>query len=182
MNVVLASRSPRRIELLGRAGIGVTVDPADVDESPRPGETPADYAVRIASDKLRAVTSRHRGETVVAADTTVTVDGVILGQPTDDDDARRMLSLLSGRAHRVLTAVAASVQGADRSTLVTSTVTFRSLPPGRIDWYVATGEPRGKAGSYAVQGLGQTLVAGVAGSLTNVIGLPVPETLALLVP
>ena len=182
MNVVLASRSPRRTELLDRAGVGVTVDPADIDESPWVGESPADYAVRIASDKLRAVASRHPGATVVAADTTVTVDGVILGQPVDDDDARRMLSMLSGRAHLVLTAVAVSVDGGHRSALVTSTVTFRRLSPGRIDWYVATGEPRGKAGSYADQGLGQSLVAGVAGSLTNVIGLPVPETLALLVP
>lgn len=182
MNVVLASRSPRRTELLVRAGIGVTVDPADVDESPRTGESPADYAARVASDKLRAVAHRHTGETVIAADTTVTVDGVILGQPVDDDDARRMLSLLSGRAHRVHTAVAVSADGVLRSTVVTSTVTFRRLSPDRIGWYVATGEPRGKAGSYAVQGLGQTLVAGVAGSLTNVIGLPVAETLALLAP
>lgn len=180
--LVLASRSPRRVELLQRAGLDPVVDPADIDESPRAGESPREYAMRVATEKLHAVASRHRSATVVAADTTVDADGAILGQPVDDDDARRMLSLLSGRTHQVHTAVAVAHGGETRTCLVTSLVTFRRLGPDRVEWYVRTGEPRGKAGAYAVQGLGVVLVAGVRGSLTNVIGLPVPETLALLVP
>lgn len=168
--------------MLSRAGIDLVVDPADIDESAAEGESPRDYAARVAGEKLHVVAARHPGATVVAADTTVDKDGVILGQPVDDDDARRMLSLLSGSAHLVHTAVAATVRGQVRTCLVTSRVTFRPLGTDRVEWYVATGEPRGKAGSYAVQGLGGALVAGVQGSLSNVIGLPMPETLALLVP
>lgn len=180
--LVLASRSPRRIELLRHAGLEPVVDPADIDESALRGESPRDYAGRIAGEKLRVVSSRHPAATVVAADTTVDAGGTILGQPVDDADARRMITLLSGTTHLVHTAVAATVGGQVRTCLVTSRVTFRRLGPERVEWYVATGEPRGKAGAYAVQGLGLALVAGVHGSLTNVIGLPVPETLALLVP
>ena len=158
------------------------VDPADIDESPRTGEGPVDYVARVAAEKLAAVSGRHPGGTVVAADTTVDLDGTVLGQPVDAAAARRMLGLLSGRTHSVHPAVAVSFRGEVRTALVTSTVAFRQLSPERIDWYVGTGEPFGKAGSYAVQGLGLVLVSHVRGSLTNVIGLPVPETLALLAP
>lgn len=180
--LVLASRSPRRIELLRRAGLDPAVDPADVDESVLGDESPLGHVTRLAAEKLGVVAARHPGATVVAADTTVDVDGMILGQPVDDADARRMLSLLSGRTHMVHTAVAVHGLGASRGVTVSSAVTFRHLDPARVDWYVATGEPAGKAGSYAVQGFGLALVAGVRGSLTNVIGLPLPETLALLAP
>lgn len=180
MALVLASRSPRRIELLERAGLQLTVDPADIDESPRATESAEEYVARIATDKLRAVASRHPGMDVIAADTTVALDGDILGQPIDDDDARRMLGALSGRTHQVHTAVAAVVNGEVRTVSVTSAVTFATLTAARIEWYVGTGEPRGKAGAYGIQGCGIALVARVDGSLTNVIGLPVPQTLALL--
>ena len=180
--LVLASRSPRRIELLRRAGLDPVVDPADIDEAPLPGEVPREYVARVALGKLAAIAPRHPSSTVVAADTTVDAGGTILGQPVDDDDARRMLSLLSGMTHEVHTAVAVATGGETRSCLVTSRVAFRRLDPDRVDWYVRTGEPQGKAGAYAVQGMGVVLVAGVWGSLTNVIGLPVPETLALLAP
>lgn len=178
--VVLASRSPRRIELLTRAGVEVLGDPADIDETQLPGESAVDYVSRMATGKLAEVARRHPGRTVVAADTTVELDGTILGQPVDGADARRILGLLSGRAHTVRTSVAARVGGTDRAVTVETLVTFRPLSAPRIDWYVATGEPAGKAGAYAVQGLGMALVASVRGSLSNVIGLPVAETLGLL--
>ena len=177
---VLASRSPRRIELLARAGVDVTVDPADIDESQFPGESARDYVVRMASAKSAVVAQRHPGCTVIAADTTVDLGGEVLGQPADDDDARRILTALSGRTHTVRTAVSVRDAGTERTAVVETLVTFASLSPARIDWYVASGEPAGKAGAYAVQGLGMALVAGLSGSLTNVVGLPVPETLALL--
>lgn len=178
--LVLASGSPRRRELLGRAGIVPLVDPAGTDETVAAGEDPAVYARRVASEKLEAVVARHPGRDVLAADTVVDLDGAVLGQPVDDDDARRMLGMLSGRTHSVHTAVAALVDGHVRILTVTSRVTFRRLGTARVEWYVGTGEPRGKAGGYAVQGLGVALVAGVAGSLSNVVGLPVPETLHLI--
>ena len=178
--LVLASGSPRRRELLEAAGITVVVDPAGTDETVAPGETPVAYAQRVAAEKLAAVAGRHPGSDLLAADTVVDLDGTVLGQPTDDADARRMLMLLSGRSHLVHTAVVARVGGESRSVTVTSSVTFRFLDPDRVGWYVATGEPRGKAGGYAVQGLGMSLVAGLAGSFTNVVGLPVPQTRRLL--
>lgn len=178
--LVLASGSPRRRELLVAAGITVIVDPAGTDETVVAGEVPVAYAQRVAAGKLAAVAVRHPGRDVLAADTVVDLDGTVLGQPVDDADARRMLTLLSGRSHLVHTAVVARVGGEARAVTVTSRVTFGPLDPGRVGWYVGTGEPRGKAGGYAVQGLGIALVAGVTGSLSNVIGLPVPETRRLL--
>ena len=178
---VLASRSPRRIELLTRAGVTVTVDPADIDESQFPGESATGYVSRMAASKLSAVVDRHHGATVIAADTTVDLDGEILGQPADDDDARRILGQLSGRTHTVRTAVAVGhPDGTTAHCVVETLVTFRPLGARDISWYVATGEPAGKAGAYAVQGLGMALVSSVRGSLSNVVGLPVGETLALL--
>lgn len=178
--LVLASASPRRLALLRTAGLAPVVDPAGADESVHPGENPVDYARRVASAKLAAVCARHAGGTVVAADTVVDVDGDVLGQPRDRTDALAMLARLSGRTHLVHTAVAVGADGDMRGTVVTSEVTFRRLDPARMDWYVGTGEPVGKAGGYAVQGLGAALVAHVRGSFTNVIGLPVPETLSLV--
>jgi septum formation protein len=178
--LVLASASPRRLALLRAAGLSPTVDPSGADESVLPGEDPRGYARRVASAKLAAVCARHPGGTVLAADTVVDVDGDVLGQPRGRADALTMLARLSGRTHLVHTAVEVRAGGDLRGTLVTSEVTFRRLDPVRMDWYVGTGEPVGKAGGYAVQGLGSALVAGVRGSFTNVIGLPVPEALALL--
>lgn len=178
--LVLASGSPRRRELLERAGIAHVVDPAGTDETFVAGEDPVGYARRVAAEKLAAVAARHPGVDVLAADTVVDLDGTVLGQPVDDADAGRMLRMLSGRTHSVHTAVVALVGGETRAVTVTSRVTFRTLAPVRVEWYVGTGEPRGKAGGYAVQGLGMALVAGVSGSLSNVIGLPVARTLLLL--
>ena len=181
MRVVLASRSPRRLELIARIGVEPVVVPADIDESPIAGEQPHRYVERLALEKARAVRARSHGDDVVlAADTTVDVDGRILGQATDENEARGFLRVLSGRAHRVHTGVAVISPRGEVSLVVTSIVMFRPVTDETLDWYLGTGEWQGKAGAYAVQGLGGTLVEGVRGSLTNVIGLPLRETARLL--
>jgi septum formation protein len=173
---VLASGSPRRQELLAQLGLTFAAVTPDVDETPRPGERPADLVRRLAAAKAAAVD----GDPVLAADTTVEVDGEILGKPLGDEDARRMLRLLSGRAHRVHTGVA--VRAGERLGLdvVTTIVTFVPLQPAVIEWYVATGEPRDKAGAYAVQGRGSVFVERVRGSVSNVVGLPLTSVARLL--
>ena len=186
--LVLASRSPRRLDLLARLGIVPVVDPADLDETPTPGESPVHYVERLALDKARAVAARHPGARVLGADTTIDLDGAIVGQPADDAEARAILKSLSGRVHRVHTAVALVTgtappnrdRAAESVRVVTSLVSFQPLADALVDWYVATGEPRGKAGAYAVQGLGAALVTGVRGSMSNVVGLPLRETADLL--
>ncbi len=199
VRIVLASASPRRVQLLRSLGLDVEVRPADIDESVRTGESPVDYVRRLSVEKAAAA-SPVPGEVVIGADTTVAVDGAALGKPTDGVDARRMLRSLSGRDHRVHTGVTVAIAGpthldagrtrsshaatglaeASRTDVVTTTVRFVGLDDPTIDWYVATGEPFGKAGAYAIQGAGGALVAGVEGSVTNVIGLPLAETLTLL--
>ena len=178
--IVLASRSPRRIELLARLGIEPEVVPADIDETPLAGETPVAYVERLARAKATTVQQRTNAEVVLGADTTVDVNGIILGQPVDHDDMRRMLRMLSARTHRVHTAVAVIARGTINSQVVTSLVTFHPVTDETLEWYIGTGEPEGKAGSYAIQGLGGTLVDGVRGSMSNVIGLPLRETAILL--
>jgi septum formation protein len=184
--LVLASASPRRSELLRSVGLEFDVLPADIDESTRAGETPSQYVARLSSEKAAAIAERMAGEAViVAADTTVDVDGQILEKPTDDDDARRMLQLLSGRTHLVHTGVTvtwfpeAPARGTE-TVVVETAVEFVAMTAATIDWYVGTGEPFGKAGAYAIQGAGGALVRRLEGSVTNVIGLPLAETLALL--
>jgi septum formation protein len=184
--LVLASASPRRSELLRSVGLEFDVLPADIDESARPGELPADYVKRLSGEKA-AVVAGCIGEDaiVVAADTTVDVDGLILEKPLDDADAHRMLALLSGRTHLVHTGVTVirssgvGSRGAGAAVVETS-VEFVELTPQIIAWYVGTGEPFGKAGAYAIQGAGGALVRRLDGSVTNVIGLPLAETLDLL--
>ncbi len=181
--IVLASRSPRRVELLTQLGIAPEVVPADIDESPLEGESPVDMVRRLAIAKAVAVAERTGGtDTVLAADTTVDLDGISFGQPVDDAEAAQMLRRLSGRTHRVHTAVAVVAPGdqVPNVEVVTSLVTFQPLNDHVVEWYVSTGEPRGKAGGYAVQGLGATLVAAVRGSWSNVVGLPLAETARLL--
>lgn len=173
VRLVLASASPRRAELLTAAGFVFAVDPADTDESVRPGEGAREYAVRVAQDKAAAVWPRHPGAYVIAADTIVVVDGAILGKPQDDADASRMLGLLSGREHDVVTAVVVQQGGDARCGVASTQVTFGWLTPDEIAWYVASGEPRGKAGAYAIQGLASRFVTGIVGSYSNVVGLPV---------
>lgn len=181
LHVVLASRSPRRIELIAQLGITADVVPADIDETPLTGEEPAQYVKRLASSKARAVQERLATDALVlGADTTVDLDGVIFGQPVDETEARRMLKALSARTHRVHTGVAVIGPERSESLVVTSMVTFEPVTDALLDWYIGTGEWQGKAGAYAVQGLGGTLVEGVRGSLSNVIGLPLRETAQLL--
>jgi septum formation protein len=176
--LTLASASPRRRELLAALGFALEVRPARADETPHPGEAAGPYARRVAREKARAVD----GAVVVAADTTVVVDGEILGKPRDAADAARMLRRLSGRAHQVMTAVCVRRPAIRLELdLVASTdVEVAELPEAAIAWYVATGEPLDKAGAYAVQGRFGAFVRAVHGSITNVIGLPLDETLALL--
>jgi septum formation protein len=189
MRVVLASQSPRRRELLASVGVSVEVRPSTTDESVRPGEGADAYVRRLAREKAEAVPASP-GELVLAADTAVVLGAEILGKPRDEADARRMLRALSGSTHVVLTGVHARVHarvhpgpGAEarsETIAVSSAVRFVTLSDARIAWYVATGEPLDKAGAYAVQGAGGSLVRGVAGSVSNVVGLPLAETLALL--
>ena len=179
-HIVLASRSPRRVQLLAELGIEPVVDPADVDETPRQNEDPVAYVQRVAADKARRVAQRHSGATVIAADTTVDIDGRILGQPLDIDDARTMLRTLSARTHRVHTAVVVIDAQSERADVVTSLVTFQPLDDETLKWYLSTGESLGKAGAYAVQGHGSVLVERVQGSMSNVVGLPLASTARLL--
>jgi len=178
--LILASASPRRAELLAAAGIECSVRPVEVDERPLDGEAPPDYVVRVARDKARAC-SRTPEDLILAADTAVVIDGLILGKPADDADAARMLRLLSGRVHTVLTGVV--VREGEREAVATeaTAVSFESLSEDEIGWYVASGEPRDKAGAYAVQGLASRFVTRVDGSYSNVVGLPVAQVYRMLV-
>jgi septum formation protein len=181
LRVVLASRSPRRIELISQLGVIAEVVPADIDETPLLGEEPVEYVKRLASSKARAVQERLSTDALVlGADTTVDLDGVICGQPVDETEARRMLKALSARTHRVHTGVAVVGPERSESLVVTSMVTFEPVTDAILDWYIGTGEWQGKAGSYAIQGLGGTLVAATRGSMSNIIGLPLQETARLL--
>lgn len=182
MQLVLASASPRRAELLRTAGFTFEVRPADVDETPRPAEPPATYALRVARDKALAAAERvnRHDAWILAADTVVVVDGRILGKPTGPADARRMLSLLSGVVHQVLTAVVVRHAGSETSEVVSTRVHFTALSAAEIDWYVETGEPDGKAGAYAIQGLGSRFVDWIEGSWSNVVGLPVATVYRML--
>ena len=179
--VVLASRSPRRIDILNQLGVEHVVIPADIDESPLADEDPMSYVQRLAIEKARAVLARvDSTSTVLAADTTVDVDGQILGQPIDEADSRRMLQLLSGRTHQVHTGVAVISATGESVEVVTSQVTFVDISQTLLDWYLETGESAGKAGSYAIQGHGASLVLATEGSMSNIIGLPKAQTVRLL--
>jgi septum formation protein len=172
--IILASASPRRAELLRAAGIDFDVRPADIDEAIRPGEAPGDYVSRLAEAKARVVHERDGNQTVLAADTAVVVDGQILGKPMDEADAKRMLRMIGGRTHEVLTAVSVFHPGQIVDTRVdATTVEFAELSESDIDWYVSSGEPMDKAGAYAVQGLASRFVTRVDGSYSNVVGLPI---------
>ena len=172
LRFVLASASPRRQDLLMRIGLRPEVRPAAVDETPRPGEGPSAYVLRLAEEKARA--AARPGELVLAADTTVAIDGELLGKPASDSEAAAMLRRLSGREHAVATGVALLRTDEDRlaSEASETTVRMRRLAEAWIAWYVASGEPRDKAGAYAVQGLGSLLVASIDGDYETVVGLP----------
>ena len=178
-HLVLASASPRRRELLGGLRLDFEVRPVDLDETPRPGEAPRPYVLRLAREKAAA--RAGPGELVLAADTVVVVDGELLGKPRDPEDARRMLARIAGREHTVFTGIAleepGDPDGGRRAAAIEeSQVRMAALSPNEIAWYVETGEPLDKAGAYAVQGLGALFVEAVRGNYTNVVGLPLPAT------
>lgn len=199
--LVLASASPRRQELLRNAGISFTVEPADIDETPRHGESPRDCAERLAREKALAVSNTRPQDYVLGADTVVAVDDIILGKPVDAADAARMLRLLSGRTHQVITGVCL-VAGTVASELAqkprtekrelrtgtrelrtaseTTLVTIRDLSDDEIHEYVATGEPMDKAGAYAIQGMASRWIPQIDGDYSNVVGLPVKLVCELL--
>ncbi len=180
--LVLASASPRRLELLRQVGIEPTaVAPAQIDETPRKRELPAHYARRMAGEKAEAMVPDHANAFVLAADTVVALGRRILPKANDEATARDCLEMLSGRRHRVLgglTVIAPDGRRADR--LVTTVVSFKRLLPREIDAYLASGEWRGKAGGYAIQGRAAAFVPRINGSYANVVGLPLAETVALL--
>jgi septum formation protein len=176
----LASVSPRRRELLAQIGVAHVVSSADIDEAVREGEAPADYVVRVACAKARAVRARGTELPVLAADTTVVIDGRILAKPRDRADGIAMLGRLSGRTHQVLTAVAlASLTGVD-FRLSVSEVRLRAVTPEECAAYWESGEPRDKAGGYAIQGRGALFIEHLSGSYSGVMGLPLFETGQLL--
>lgn len=178
--ICLASNSPRRRELLSQIGVAHMVMAADIDESVHPGEPPQAYVVRLAREKALAIHRNRPQLPVLAADTTVVVDGRVFGKPRDRSDAIAMLLELAGRTHEVLTAVAlANAQGVSER-LSASTVRFRKISPQECAAYWESGEPRDKAGGYAIQGLGAVFVESLSGSYSAVMGLPLFETGELL--
>ncbi len=170
--LILASRSPRRQEILQRAGIPFLVRPAEVDETPRPGEEACRYVKRLAREKAEAVEAGP-GDIVLGADTVVVVDNEILGKPADAPDAARMLRLLSGREHIVMTGICLVGDGAAVEDVEKTTVRFVPLSDRDIEEYIATGEPLDKAGAYAIQGFASKFIDRVEGCYFNVVGLPI---------
>ena len=181
MRLILASASPRRLDLLAR--IGVVPDavlPAAIDESVIKSELPRDHAVRLAREKAAAVAALEPDALVLAADTVVAVGRRILPKAEDEATLRACMALLSGRRHRVLTGVALAWSGGTRARLVETMIAVKRLSPEEIDFYAAHGEWRGKAGGYALQGYGEVYVRHIAGSYSNVVGLPLAETRQML--
>ncbi|PYO08712.1 MAG: septum formation protein Maf [Gemmatimonadetes bacterium] len=178
--VVLASSSPRRRQLLNLIGIAHEVRPANIDESPRPREAPRRHAERLAREKASAVSTRDPGLITIGADTVVVINRTVLGKPADGDEAARMLGLLSGREHLVITAVAVSRGEKLRSAIEEVRVKFRRLRDDEIQAYIATGEPMDKAGAYGIQGFGATIVERIEGDYFAVMGLPLVRLVGLL--
>ena len=188
--IVLASRSPRRIDLLtklldesfGEGEMPFDIEPADIDETPLVHETPLAHVQRLAQSKAHVIAQRYREHDVVviAADTTVDVDGEIFGKPEDLDDARRMLVHMSSRTHRVHTAISVVRGDQQAHTVDSASVTLVQISPELMDWYLATGESLDKAGAYALQGDGGKLVESLQGSFHTVVGLPLEPLLDLL--
>ena len=183
--ILLASASPRRSELLRQVGIAHEVRPVHIDESVRPGEAPSAYVLRLAEAKAEALWRRlevRERRPVLAADTTVALEGEIFGKPGSLAEARTMLGRLAGRTHEVHTAVAVLHADGSAARVSSSSVTFRRLTPDEIDWYWSTGEPADKAGGYAVQGRAAAFISHIAGSYSGIMGLPLYETWELLAP
>ncbi len=183
MTLILASASPRRRELLQQLGVDYRCEPADIDESRRPGEKPAEYVLRMAREKALAVARRYPGGAVavLAADTSVVIDEDVLGKPVDHFDGLGMLARLSGRTHSVLTGICLHTSaGESLSQVVETGVSFVQLTREQCEAYLATDEPWDKAGGYGIQGLAGAFVRAIDGSYSNVVGLPLTETWQLL--
>ena len=180
MSLILASASPRRAELLSNARIAFTVEPAHVTEQALPDELPLQYARRLARDKACAIFARYSDNVVLGADTIVVVDEHLLEKPRDAADAARMLRLLSGRAHQVITGVCLIAPGYEQTETEITEVRFSKLSESEIASYVETGEPMDKAGAYAIQGMASRWVERIDGCYFNVVGLPVPRLYRML--
>src|SRR5688572_23558540 len=177
--LILASQSPRRAELLGRIGLQFEIIPAEVDETYAGSESPPAHAERLAREKAAAVAEVHSDALVIGSDTIVVIDGDVLGKPTDEDDAVRMLRRLSGRDHDVFTGVAVAAEGEIFSAIERVKVRFRALTVADCEEYVGTREPLDKAGAYGIQGFGSALVETVEGDYFAVMGLPIVRTIDL---
>ncbi len=179
-DLILASASPRRRELLERLGLRLRIEAVDIDETPRPDEAPRVYTARLAAEKGAAAQTRVGGDALplLAADTTVVVERTILGKPADGAEAAAMLGRLAGRRHEVITAYHIRFRGAVVERVVATAVSFRLIAPDEVTAYVASGEWQGKAGGYAIQGIAAVFATDVRGSLTSVIGLPLAEVVA----
>jgi septum formation protein len=179
--IVLASRSPRRKDILEKLNFSFVIDPPDIDESPFKNESPIIYVQRISAAKADLVARRHDQQCIViAADTTVELNGEIFGQPRDLDDARLMIQKLSSKTHKVHTAISVRYNQKVANSVDTASVTMREVSSELLEWYIGTGESIGKAGAYAVQGHGAALVADLSGEMDTVIGLPVGLLLGML--
>ncbi len=181
--LILASRSPRRRNLLAQAGIDFSVIPSSFDENSVKLSAPDVYVRQLAESKARDISAQYPVSWVIGADTIVFIDDTILGKPASKSEARTMLKSLSGKTHQVLTGYCVCCQGSDRffSDAVKTDVRFKKLTEKEIDWYINSGEPFGKAGAYAIQGIGAFLVKRIDGSYTNVVGLPICEVVELLI-
>jgi septum formation protein len=180
MHLILASASPRRAELLRAAGIPFEISPVEIDERFLPGEEVEHAVARVAEAKARKAAELFPGDVVLGADTTVVVGGEALGKPADEADAARMLRLLSGRTHDVLTGICLCAQGRRVVQVEPTQVRIASLSDQEIGWYIATGEPMDKAGGYAVQGRASRFIVEIRGSYSNVVGLPISCVYGLL--
>ena len=179
--IILASRSPRRKDILEKLNFSFVIDPPDIDESPFENESPIVYVQRISAAKADLVAQRHDQQCIViAADTTVELNGEIFGQPRDLDEARFMIHKLSSKTHKVHTAISVRYNQEVANSVDTANVTMREVSSELLEWYIGTGESIGKAGAYAVQGHGAALVADVTGEIDTVIGLPVGLLLGML--
>jgi len=182
--LILASASPRRVELLAQIGVSCAAMPADIDETPREGERASELVERLAAKKAETIAANHPGNLVLAADTVVYLPNestdLIFGKPVDERDAHRMLETLSNKEHRVSTGLALYDGGEIRRQVVTTKVTFAEISPASRAAYWDSGEPIGKAGAYAIQGLGARFVVEIKGSYSRVVGLPLYETSAWL--
>jgi septum formation protein len=179
---ILASKSPRRSEMLMKLGFDFDAIPSGVEEFPLPGESPREHVIRLAEAKALDIGKQYRDRWVIAADTIVLINGSILGKPKDEEEALQMLSRLCGREHSVLTGFSAHHFGKEKggSQAVETAVRVKPLLPAEMKWYVSTGEPFDKAGAYAIQGIGSFMIESIRGSYTNVVGLPLCELVEML--